>query len=284
MKFIQNKIFLSPDSGNRNSSNRKPANQKNNRGQSNQNQKRPQPQNQRQQQNIQKPSEPQNQQQRVYKYREPEIKIPAVKEPDTWYGMILFRIRKWYDGLVINRRFKVEVNRAVVIKSLVYGLYLVFVAALQTTVFTRFNFFGSVPDLMLTSVIVISMFEGERWGAAAGIFAGYIIDAVGSTGLSLMPLVYMLFGYICGVLTINFLTNSLPVWGLYMIAAAIGRGIVSLIYILALYTYYPLNEAFAEIIIPEMVSTLVFSILTYGAVRLISKPFRKRRRDSIEVI
>lgn len=191
---------------------------------------------------------------------------------------ILNKFKKWYDKLAVSGKLKIEVDHIAVIKSIVYGLYFILAALLQTTVFGKFNLFGAVPDLMITSVIVLAMIEGERWGAVFGLVAGYVIDALGSTGLSLMPLVYMLFGYICGILTVYYLKNSIQVWGVFMIAAAAGRGVVSLIYILALYSYYPIDQAFSEIIFPEIISTFVFSILTYGAVQLVSKPFRKRKR------
>lgn len=290
MIFIQNKITLSPDPNGRQGGGGKNANNRNTSGQNpqNRNQQRDPQQRKRVEQNAKpvqsgKPT-PQNPRPVQKTYRMPKSQIPEVKEPETLYELIIFRFRKWYDGLVMHGKLKVEVNRTIIIKSIVYGLYFIFAALLQTTVFARFRLFGAVPDLMLTSVIVFSMYEGEKFGAVFGIFAGYIIDALGSTGISLMPLVYMLFGYICGILTVYYLTNSLAVWGIYMAAAVIGRGIVSLIYILGMYTYYPIDQAFAEIIIPEMGSTLIFSVLTYGAVRLISKPFRKRRRDNIDVL
>ena len=209
---------------------------------------------------------------------EPSSAEPSSAEPATWYGRLLLRFAVWYDGLASGGKLRVEINGTVLLKALTYGALIVCMAVMQTTVFTRFRPFGAVPDLMLTLVIAISMTEGGKWGAVLGIAAGYLIDALGGTGLALSPLLCMMAGYLCGILTVYYLTNSLPVWGVYMGAAAAVRAVATLIQILSRYDGYPLNEAFAEIILPEMGSTLLLSLFTLGAARLAGRPFRQKKR------
>jgi len=209
--------------------------------------------------------------------------------PRNWFEAIAAEIKRRYREMVLGGNLRPDIDTQAIAKAVVCGLYIITAALLQTTVFARFNFFGGVPDLMLTSVIVISMYGGEKWGAGFGIFAGYIIDAIGSSGLALMPVVYMIFGYICGVLTKYYLKNSLPVWGVYMAAAAVGRAAVTLIYISGIFVTYHIDEAFTKIIFPEMGSTILFSFFTLACVRGIFRLFEienlrsKKRKKSKKV-
>jgi hypothetical protein len=191
----------------------------------------------------------------------------------NWFESIIAEIKRRYRDLVLGGKLRPDIDTQAIAKAVVCGLYIIIAALMQTTVFARFNFFGAVPDLMLTSVIVISMYGGEKWGAGFGIFAGYLIDALASSGLALSPIVYMMFGCVCGILTKYYLKNSLPVWGVYMVAAAVGRGAVTLIYISGIFATYQIDEAFTKIIFPEMGSTVLFSFLTLACVRGIFRLF-----------
>ena len=75
---------------------------------------------------------------------------------------------------------------------------------LQTTFFTRFRIFNSVPDLILPMVVAVAISENEKWASIFGLVAGIIIDALSGSALVLLPLLYVLVGYIAGLLCIHF--------------------------------------------------------------------------------
>ena len=75
---------------------------------------------------------------------------------------------------------------------------LILAAVLQVSVFSRFRLLGAVPDLMICIVTCVAFFNGRYHGAITGIAAGALIETLASTGIVLLPLFYMLFGYIAG--------------------------------------------------------------------------------------
>jgi rod shape-determining protein MreD len=54
---------------------------------------------------------------------------------------------------------------------------LVFVAAiLQVTIFSQLDILGGYPDVVLLTLVAIALLRGSIYGAAAGFFAGLLVD------------------------------------------------------------------------------------------------------------
>lgn len=158
------------------------------------------------------------------------------------------------------------------------GLILLF-AVLQTTLFARFCPFGAIPDLMLPLVIAIAMTEGEKWGAVCGIVSAFVIEAIGSSGAALLPLLYAAAGYFCPIITAQYLTDSLPVRALYTAASGIGRSLTTLIYLALYVTDFRLGYLLGTVILPEYAASLCLAILPHLTVRLCLHPFHRSRAE-----
>lgn len=172
---------------------------------------------------------------------------------------------------------KFDIKKTVVIKSLTYLLLLCVLAVLQTTLFARFGLFGSTPDLMLACVISISMYEGERGGGIAGVAAGFLIDSLGGTGLSLLALPYMLCGYICGLCFSYILNRNFASWALYILISFAFREIFTFIYIFTAGPDCSFGYAVKSIVIPEYFSSVLTAPLLYFTVRPIARLFHRSR-------
>lgn len=159
-----------------------------------------------------------------------------------------------------------------------------FFALLQTTVFARFRPFGAIPDLMLPLVVALAMTEGEKWGAVCGLAAAFVIESLGSTGVTLLPILYAAVGYFCPIVTRLHLTDSIPVRILYTAVTGVGRAIFTLIY-LGFYAdpfrFFPL---LGSVVIPEYAATFLLAILPHLAVRLCLHPFHKSRAERTETL
>jgi rod shape-determining protein MreD len=76
---------------------------------------------------------------------------------------------------------------------------LLFVAAVaQVSVFSQIDVFGAVPDLLLVTLVAISLLRGSIAGAAGGFFAGLIVDTASLGTLGLTSLVLTLAGFWIG--------------------------------------------------------------------------------------
>jgi rod shape-determining protein MreD len=76
---------------------------------------------------------------------------------------------------------------------------IVFVAAiLQVSVLNAMSPFGGTPDLMLVTLVAIALLRGSIFGAAAGFFAGLVIDTAILATLGVTALLLTLAGYWIG--------------------------------------------------------------------------------------
>ncbi len=169
-------------------------------------------------------------------------------------------------------------NGESIIKGVVLGLLLVIFLLLQTTFFVQFSPFGTVPDLLLSMTVAVAVSEGEKWGAVFGLVAAYLSQALGgvNTGFSLLPLFYMSAGYFCGICAVNYLSDSIPVRGIYIAASGVGRGVVTTICAASVLNA-SLGEILLHIVIPEFFSTALLAPGIYGLIYLVLRPFHKSR-------
>ena len=159
------------------------------------------------------------------------------------------------------------------VRGLSYGGLTFFFMLLQITLVPRYPIFGVSPDLILSCVLAAAMYEGGKFGAVMGVAAGFVIDAVGSVGLSLSPLVYMLFGYIAGICAEFLFRRGLL---FFTIAVSIGyflRGFVTLINISAAWNHYSTGYVFLRVIFPEIGLSVLFSYMIYFFFRLVAGKF-----------
>ncbi|MBQ7921344.1 MAG: hypothetical protein IJ325_02045 [Clostridia bacterium] len=138
-------------------------------------------------------------------------------------------------------------------------------ALLQTTLMTRFRPFGAVPDLMLPLVVGIAMTAREKWGAVSGIIAAFVIESLGGASLTILPLLYMPVGYLCGILSIQYFRDCFAVRAMYTVVTGLLRGVVTLIILYATTPNTSLIDAVCVAVIPEFFATVLFTPLAHGA-------------------
>jgi rod shape-determining protein MreD len=76
---------------------------------------------------------------------------------------------------------------------------LLFVAAVaQVSVFSQIDVFGAAPDLLLVTLVAVSLLRGSVAGAVGGFFAGLIVDTLTLGTLGLTSLVLTVAGFWVG--------------------------------------------------------------------------------------
>jgi rod shape-determining protein MreD len=76
---------------------------------------------------------------------------------------------------------------------------IVFIAALlQVTIFATLDIAGGVADVLLLALLSIALLRGPVVGAAAGFFAGLLVDVMTLDTLGVTALLYSLAGYWAG--------------------------------------------------------------------------------------
>jgi len=184
------------------------------------------------------------------------------------------KVREWRLGL--------NMDGEALAKGGVCALLVVLFSLLQTTLFTRFRPFGAVPDLILPLVIAISMTERERWGAVCGLIGAFVIESLGGSKLTLLPLLYMPCGYVCGLLTVYYFRDSAAVRALYTGVSSLARALFTLLTVLMTVADVTLPGAFTSAVLPELAANLLFAVLPHTAAYLALRPFNKSRDAKVQ--
>lgn len=143
------------------------------------------------------------------------------------------------------------------------------VIVLQTTLFARMRIFGVVPDLCFATLILVSYFCGKEVGAITGIAAGFAVDALGSVGISLLPVLYLFCGYVCGHFTRAIHPKRFLVYLTLLGAAIPTRMAITFINICINYSTIHLLELMVHTLLPEAAATLMGALALYYPVKKI---------------
>lgn len=176
-------------------------------------------------------------------------------------------------------RLDLSIDSEAILKGFVCAGLMIFFALLQTTLFTKFRPFGAVPDLILPLTVAVSMTEKERWGAVFGLVGAFVIESLGGSTFTILPILYMLTGYICGILTTHYFRDSAATRALYTLATSFLRVIFTLLAIFATTGGVTLITAFAKAAIPEFFACLLFAPLPNLAAKLCLRRFNKTRSE-----
>ena len=197
---------------------------------------------------------------------------PPPREPGS--ESLTDRVREW--------RLALNMDGEAIAKGAVCALLIAVFSLIQTTLFTRFRPFGAVPDLILPLVIAIAMTERERWGAVVGLIAAFVIESLGGSRLTLLPLLYMPSGYVCGLLTIYYFRDSAAVRALYTVISSIARAFFTLITLAMTVADISLAAAVTDIVLPELAANLLFAVIPHSAAYLALRPFNKSRDAKVQ--
>lgn len=163
-----------------------------------------------------------------------------------------------------------------VLYSIFFILILIFSATFQCSDIT---FFGIVPDFTFAAVCAVGFVAGERYGSIFGLLGGVLICVLGSSGISLSPILFTFCGYLCGVLPRVILRRNFLSYLVFTPIMGAIHIFFTLIYYIMLSESYDIWSVFGKRIIPEFFSCIIFMTVAYGAVKIIYMLF-KGKKDS----
>lgn len=161
-------------------------------------------------------------------------------------------------------------------RLLIYGLLLLLLAAAESSFFARLRYLPATPDLMLGAVIAATLLDSRKAGAVFGVVGGFVSDALGTTGISLRPILYLLVVLTVGALASKMMTGF-PAYWMLMLPALLCRGLFSIGQGMLLWGHAPLGEVLRYAVLPELLCTALFCLPLYGIVKLCMLLFRSGR-------
>ena len=162
-------------------------------------------------------------------------------------------------------------------RALVFSPVIFLLAVAQCSFFAQLKILPAVPDLMIGVVVAIAMLDSQKAAVVCGISAGFVIDAIGTSGLSFSPLFYMLCGALCGLIAKKMLPSFLS-WAVNLTVFSILSSVFTLLNLIARIDDLSLLEAFLRVLLPEMICTYIVCLPIFFIVKLCMIPIDSKRR------
>lgn len=134
---------------------------------------------------------------------------------------------------------------------------------LQTTVIPALPYFFITPNLLLILVVSFGFMCGKRTGMLIGFFSGLLIDLLYGSFFGINALLYMLIGYANGMFCKLFFDEDLKVPMLLNGISDFIYGSLYYIFLFALKKKHSYGVYLRYTILPEVISTILFTILFY---------------------
>ena len=147
--------------------------------------------------------------------------------------------------------------------TVLIGLLLILLAVLQVSLFSRYRVLGAVPDRMIVTVLCLSYFSGRYMGAVTGIAAGFLIDAIGSTTIVVMPICYLFLGYLVGHYAKTVGQRQYTTYLIYLAVTLAYRATITVL--LSCMSYHTVNlpRILLYAVLPELLVTGVMGCVLY---------------------
>ena len=151
---------------------------------------------------------------------------------------------------------------------------------LQTTVFQALSFASISPNLLIVAVSAFGFMRGRKEGLFIGCFAGLLVDLFFGDVLGFYALLYMYVGYINGFFCSIFFPEDIKL-PMLLISGS------DLVYNLCIYFFrflfrrqFAFGYYFVHLMIPELVYTLLVTILLYWVILKINQWLEKSEKRS----
>lgn len=167
-------------------------------------------------------------------------------------------------------------------RFIVYSLEILICYLLQTTLYRYFSLADIMPNIILILIVSVAYMRGRMTGLTIGLFAGLLVDFMyASYVIGIRALLFMLLGYLIGYINKYYSEDdyTLPIFMIavsdlvynffYYVIEYLLRGRMNILFYLR------------RIVLPEIIYTVVVSVLVYKLLHMINN--RMYRRPQKEV-
>ena len=167
---------------------------------------------------------------------------------------------------------------------LVCVLFVFICFLLQNTVFPSLAFGGIIPNLMIVITASYGFMRGRKTGLLVGFFSGLIIDMFSGNVLGFYALIYMYIGYLNGVFRKMFFPEDIKL----PIALIVGSDFLynMTIYVVSFFLKgrFRFSYYFLNIMIPEIVYTIVVTCVLYPLLLLVESRLERSKKEGASKI
>ena len=149
---------------------------------------------------------------------------------------------------------------------------------LQSTVFKSIAFGGIIPNLMIVLTASFGFMRGEKAGILFGFFCGLLADIFFGSVIGLYAMSYMYIGYANGKFNMIFYPEDIKLPLALIFVSDMAYGLLSYIILFLMRGRFHFTYYLIHIILPEMVYTIVVTLIFYPFLLWINKKLEDREQ------
>ena len=165
-------------------------------------------------------------------------------------------------------------------RFLISALLIVICFLLQTTVFKGLSFGGIVPNLLIVLAASFGFMRGEKTGLVIGFFCGFLVDIFFGSVIGINALFYMHIGYVNGKFNRIFYPEDIKLPLGLILVSDLAYGLLYYIILFLMRGRFNISYYFVHIILPEVVYTLLVTLLLYPIILWINKKLENSEKRS----
>lgn len=165
-------------------------------------------------------------------------------------------------------------------RKIVVALMMLIFFLLQCTVFKSLAFGGIVPNLMIILTSSFGFMRGKKSGLLIGFFSGLLIDIFFGEVIGFYALIYMYIGYGNGIFHKIFYPEDIKLPIALISGSEIIYGFTNYFLLFLLRSRFHFPYYFVHIILPEIVYTIVITLILYPLILMINQKLEKSEQRS----
>ncbi|MGN0348320.1 MAG: rod shape-determining protein MreD [Roseburia sp.] len=151
---------------------------------------------------------------------------------------------------------------------------------LQVTVMPAMAFASITPNLMIIVVSSFGFMRGRKEGLFIGFFSGLLLDIFGANILGFYALLYMYIGYFNGRFRKLFYPEEIKLPMLLIAGSDLICNLCTYFFLFLFRNRYDFHYYFLNLMIPELVYTMVVTIFFYVAILKINQHLERIEKRS----
>lgn len=165
------------------------------------------------------------------------------------------------------------------LRIIVLGILIVINFTLQSTLFGFHDINSITPNLLLILTMSFGLMRGRREGMLVGFFSGFLVDSFFSSVLGPYMLLYMIIGYINGFFHRNYIVEDVLLPLIVIIIDDVIFNFFVYIFSFLLKNRLEFGLFFTRIIIPEMLTTSLLTIIIYKFYVFVNRLLKKNAEN-----
>ena len=156
-------------------------------------------------------------------------------------------------------------------RKLTVAVIIIVCFLLQSTIFQALSFASISPNLLIIVTASFGFMRGKKEGLWVGFFCGLLVDVFYGSYFGLYALIYMYVGYMNGFFRKLFYPEDVKLPMILISASDFGYNLIIYLILFFMRGNFHLGYYLLNIIIPELIYTLVVTIVLYFIILNINK-------------